>query len=169
MKHLIPCPECNRHVRVSELECPFCALPLDLANTPPPQLPRSRLSRAATLAFGATLVSAAAISACSEGTAVVPPYGAAPGEGAGAGAGPANGGSGGSAQPSAGQSGVAGSLNLGSGGGTVYGGPPSEGGMGGTIDLPGAAGASGEAGAGAVQDGGGGNGGGPFAVYGGPP
>src|SRR5450432_3685416 len=109
MKHLVPCPECNRHVRVSELECPFCASPLDLANTPPPQLPRSRLSRAATLAFGATLVSATAISACSAGTAVAPPYGSAPGEGAGAG--PANGGSGGAAQPSAGQSGVAGSPN----------------------------------------------------------
>src|SRR5882724_11130153 len=64
MNHLVPCPECSRHVRVSETECPFCALPLDLASTPPPQLPRGRLSRAATLAFGATLVSATAISAC---------------------------------------------------------------------------------------------------------
>jgi hypothetical protein len=105
MKHLVPCPECNRHVRVSELECPFCALPLDLANTPPPQLPRGRLSRAATLAFGATLVSATAIAACSDG-APVPLYGAPSGEGAGA-PGSASGGSGG-AQPSGGQSGVAG-------------------------------------------------------------
>lgn len=65
MKHLVPCPECNRHVRVSETECPFCALPLDLAATPEPQLPRSRLGRAATFAFGATLVSASALAACS--------------------------------------------------------------------------------------------------------
>ncbi|HTA89788.1 MAG TPA: hypothetical protein VK745_09445 [Polyangiaceae bacterium] len=65
MKHLVPCPECSRHVRVSETQCPFCALPLDLAGTPEPQLPRSRLGRAATFAFGATLVSATALAACS--------------------------------------------------------------------------------------------------------
>jgi hypothetical protein len=65
MNHLVPCPECSRHVRVSEKECPFCGLPLDLAGTPEPQLPRGRLSRAATLAFGATLVSASALASCS--------------------------------------------------------------------------------------------------------
>jgi hypothetical protein len=65
MSHLVPCPECNRHIRVTEAACPFCALPLDLAATPEPQLPRARLSRAATLAFGATLVSATALAACS--------------------------------------------------------------------------------------------------------
>jgi hypothetical protein len=65
MNHLVPCPECSRHVRVSETQCPFCALPLDLAGTPEPLLPRSRLGRAATFAFGATLVSATALAACS--------------------------------------------------------------------------------------------------------
>ena len=65
MNHLVPCPECGRHVRVSESECPFCALPLDLAGTQEPRLPATRLSRAATLAFGATLVSASALAACS--------------------------------------------------------------------------------------------------------
>jgi len=155
MKHLIPCPECNRHVRVSELECPFCALPLDLANTPPPQLPRSRLSRAATLAFGATLVSATAISACGDSTA-------------------ANVGGGGLVYgaPPGGEFGVAGFQNTGGDGGIVplYGAPDA--GMGGTIDLPGAAGAagaSGEAGAGGAPDPSGGKGGAPVAVYGGPP
>jgi hypothetical protein len=64
MKQLVPCPQCSRHVRVSETECPFCALPLDLAGTPEPQLPRTRLGRAATFAFGATLVSATALAAC---------------------------------------------------------------------------------------------------------
>ena len=64
MSHLVPCPECSRHVRVSETACPFCALPLDLAGTPEPQLPRTRLGRAATFAFGATLVSATALVAC---------------------------------------------------------------------------------------------------------
>jgi hypothetical protein len=64
MKQLVPCPQCSRHVRVSETACPFCALPLDLAGTPEPQLPRTRLGRAATFAFGATLVSASALAAC---------------------------------------------------------------------------------------------------------
>ena len=39
MSHLVPCPECNRHVRVTETACPFCALPLDLSASPEPQLP----------------------------------------------------------------------------------------------------------------------------------
>ncbi|HEY0469188.1 MAG TPA: hypothetical protein VGC79_33580, partial [Polyangiaceae bacterium] len=76
MNHLVPCPECSRHVRVSETECPFCALPLDLSGTPEPRLPGVRLSRAATLAFGATLASATAIAACSGTDAPVPVYGA---------------------------------------------------------------------------------------------
>jgi len=76
MNQLVPCPECNRHVRVSEVECPFCALPLDLSATPAPRLPSERLSRAATLAFGATLASAAALAACSGTDAPVPVYGA---------------------------------------------------------------------------------------------
>jgi hypothetical protein len=175
MKHLVPCPECSRHVRISELQCPFCALPLDLANTPPPQLPRGRLSRAATFAFGATFVSATAISACggdaeesglpnagaaglaSAGASfggTVPPYGSPP-------------------EPMGGQFGVAGSQSSGGDGGLVpvygaagaplYGGPPGDdAGMGGTMNPPGAAGASGEAGAA-------GNTGGSAPVYGGPP
>ena len=72
MNHLVPCPECGRHVRVTETACPFCALALDLADTPAPILPGQRLSRAATLAFGATLASATALAACSS----VPVYGA---------------------------------------------------------------------------------------------
>src|SRR3954469_15392127 len=70
MNQLVPCPECSRHVRVSEPECPFCAQPLE------PRLPGVRLSRAATLAFGATLASAAALAACSGTDAPVPVYGA---------------------------------------------------------------------------------------------
>src|SRR4051812_18987192 len=76
MNQLVPCPECSRHVRVSEPECPFCAQPLDLSGTPEPRLPGVRLSRAATLAFGATLASAAALAACSGTDAPVPVYGA---------------------------------------------------------------------------------------------
>ena len=76
MNHLVPCPECSRHVRVSEAQCPFCAQPLDLSGTPAPRLPGVRLSRAATLAFGATLASATALAACSGTDASVPIYGA---------------------------------------------------------------------------------------------
>jgi hypothetical protein len=84
MNHLVPCPECSRHVRVSATECPFCALPLDLAATPEPRLPNVRLSRAATLAFGATLASATALAACGGATdAPVPVYGAPAGGAAG--------------------------------------------------------------------------------------
>jgi hypothetical protein len=119
MNHLVPCPECSRHVRVSEKECPFCALPLDLAGTPEPQLPRSRLSRAATLAFGATLVSASALAACSSDSDT--------GTGSGAGA-----------TSTAGNAGAAGSASAGAsvGGGTVgpvYGAP-----AGGEIGVAGA-------------------------------
>jgi hypothetical protein len=93
------------------------------------------LSRAATLAFSATFVSATAISAC-----------------------------GGDAE----ESGTG--NNAGAAGLPLYGGPSGEdAGMGGTINVPGAAGASGEAGAGAAPDDTGGKGGGPVAVYGGPP
>lgn len=55
--HLTPCPSCQRHVRVSEEACPFCAtsLPASVKARPAPQLPTQRLGRAALLAFGATL------------------------------------------------------------------------------------------------------------------
>jgi hypothetical protein len=180
MKHLVPCPECSRHVRVSELQCPFCALPLDLANTPAPQLPRGRLSRAATFAFGATLVSATAISACG-GDAEE--SGSSNAGAAGFNIGGAVASYGGPPMPVGGQFGVSGAQGFGAEGGIaplygaagaapvpLYGGPPGEdAGMGGTLNLPGAAGASGDAGAGAAPDDTGGKGGGPVAVYGGPP
>jgi len=81
MNHLVPCPECHRHVRVSETECPFCGRSLDLAGSPEPVLPRERLSRAATFAFSATLASATALAACSGTDAPVPVYGGPPAEG----------------------------------------------------------------------------------------
>ena len=144
MNHLVPCPECGRHVRVSESECPFCALPLDLASTPEPRLPSTRLSRAATLAFGATLASATALAACSgessPAPAPVPVYGApsfsgAPGTSGGApGSTAGETGAGGSpvaiyGAPAGGEVGVAGTNTgaAGKGGGgavPVYGAPP---------------------------------------------
>lgn len=61
MNDLVPCPACSRHVRKNETACPFCATELSLAHLPPPALPRSRLGRAATFAFGATLAGAALV------------------------------------------------------------------------------------------------------------
>jgi hypothetical protein len=59
MNDLVPCPSCRRHVRKHEPACPFCATELSLAQLPSPVLPRSRLGRAATFTFGATLAGAA--------------------------------------------------------------------------------------------------------------
>lgn len=58
MSELAPCPECQRHVRKDETCCPFCGQALSLSQLPARVLPRSRLGRAATFAFGATLASA---------------------------------------------------------------------------------------------------------------
>jgi hypothetical protein len=62
MNHLIACSNCARHVRASEPSCPFCGAARDPAASQVPVLPRGRLSRAATLAFGA-LVGASALTA----------------------------------------------------------------------------------------------------------
>jgi hypothetical protein len=52
--HLVACPSCSRHVRVSESACPFCGggLPASLRDAPAPRAPRTRLTRAALFAFG---------------------------------------------------------------------------------------------------------------------
>lgn len=64
MNHLVPCPNCDRHVRQSETACPFCSTELSLQHLSPPVLPRGRLGRAATFAFGASLVGATSLVAC---------------------------------------------------------------------------------------------------------
>ena len=71
---LRPCPACERHVRYSESECPFCGV--ELAPATPPRLPDvSRLSRSARVALGAALCATA--SACGGGQPEpVPVYGA---------------------------------------------------------------------------------------------
>jgi hypothetical protein len=99
MNQLVPCPECSRHVRISETQCPFCAQPLDLASVPEPRLPQGRLSRAATFAFGATLASATALAACGGSAEESSTNGAgAGGAPSGAGGTRTDGGNGGSAQ-----------------------------------------------------------------------
>ena len=64
MSHLAPCPACNRHVAVGETACPFCAatLPAAFRAQQRPAPLRGRLSRAALMAAGATLMGAAACS-----------------------------------------------------------------------------------------------------------
>lgn len=64
MNQLVPCPSCARHVRQSESACPFCSVALALEHLPAPVLPRGRLGRAATFAFGASLVGATSLVAC---------------------------------------------------------------------------------------------------------
>ena len=66
-KPLVPCPDCRRHVRTHERDCPFCGagLPTDLDKRALPPA-RQRLSRAAAFVFSATIVSAVAgAAACS--------------------------------------------------------------------------------------------------------
>ena len=64
MSHLVPCPGCNRHVRNSEASCPFCDRELDLARSPAPAVPTTRIGRAALFTFSATLAGATALAAC---------------------------------------------------------------------------------------------------------
>src|SRR5690242_13884330 len=117
MNHLTPCPSCNRHVRTSESACPFCSAALSLADVPAPVLPRARLGRAATFAFGATLIGAASLVGCG-------PDNGEGEEGGGGNAGASSGGSSSAGQPSAGSAGAG--TTAGNGGGTVgpvYGAP----------------------------------------------
>ena len=60
MSHLAPCPACHRHVEVVETTCPFCAAALaeSFRGQPRPVAPPRRLSRAAMMAAGATLLGA---------------------------------------------------------------------------------------------------------------
>jgi hypothetical protein len=121
MSHLVPCPACSRHVRVTEPTCPFCGDGLALAGTPAPELPKTRLGRAAAFAFGATLVGVTTVVACggddtsTGGTGGGTTTGAA-GQSTGA-SGSAAGAGGGSAGASGGES--AGSAGSGGNGGKV--------------------------------------------------
>lgn len=116
MNHLVPCPDCRRHVRVSESACPFCSASLDLAATPEPLLPTRRLGRARLFAFGATLAASITGIACGGQSESDKGAGGA-GGGATGGSGGSTGGSGGS-----GGSGNTGGSNTGGDAGTGFGG-----------------------------------------------
>jgi hypothetical protein len=80
-RHLVGCPWCVRHVRVTEQKCPFCqaTLPASLRESAPPRGPAVRLSRAALLALGALGTGTlAAAPGCDSGMSISPPYGLAP-------------------------------------------------------------------------------------------
>src|SRR5215216_3281906 len=85
MSQLTPCPECQRHVRKTEARCPFCEAALSLSHLPAPVLPRRRMSRAATFAFGASVVGATTIVGCTleDPGGNVAVYGAPPAGGTG--------------------------------------------------------------------------------------
>jgi len=63
---LIPCQSCARHVRATESACPFCAAVLPVsARAVQRAVPKARLGRAATFAFGAAALAVSA-AACGD-------------------------------------------------------------------------------------------------------
>lgn len=169
MSHLVPCPNCARHVRQNEEACPFCSTALSLSELPPPVLPRVRLGRAATFAFGASLVGATSLVACG-GDSENGKEGGSSGAG-GSSAGSTSGGTSSSGSNAGGTSpggtGSGGTNSAGMGGNIAqpYGVPPT-GGFGGTFAPayglpPGGMNGGGDSNAG--------SGGGPVPPYGAPP
>lgn len=70
---LAPCPSCSRHVKTSETACPFCQASLPAGAVVALPAPPARMSRAAAIAFTASL----ALAGCEGGTASVGDGGAA--------------------------------------------------------------------------------------------
>jgi len=71
MSRLVICSGCDRHVRDTESRCPFCDAVVVAQVAEPPPVPH-RLGRAARMAFGAVVASAAvatsvSVSACGSG------------------------------------------------------------------------------------------------------
>ena len=62
MNDLIPCPDCERHIRRREASCPFCGATVAhlLESAPVRQLPTSRLGRLALYTFAAASIGATA-------------------------------------------------------------------------------------------------------------
>jgi hypothetical protein len=79
--HLVACPSCARHVRVSEPACPFCkgTLSKALRETPERQGPAMRLSRGALYSFGVGALAVATACSSSSPVQVAILYGAPPG------------------------------------------------------------------------------------------
>jgi hypothetical protein len=79
MTTLLPCPGCQRHVRVAEQTCPFCSIALEASTPAPERIPDARLGRSAFFPLKSTslrvagIVAAASAVTCS--TTVTPAYG----------------------------------------------------------------------------------------------
>jgi hypothetical protein len=116
----------------TEASCPFCSRALDLADRAAPEIPRTRLGRAATFAFGATIVGATAIVACS-GETEDPLPGPGTGGAAGAGGATTTGGASTGGSSSTGGSANSGGASTGGSGGMV----PDDGGIQPLYGLPG--------------------------------
>ena len=143
---LHPCPQCRRHIRHTETQCPFCGASVEGAFNVSPRLPRpsARLSRSALAAMGAALASAP-LAACGDEddmSSTVPIYGIAiagmspvgvdtPVYGTAPPVNTATGGTGGASGGTGGESATAGNANAGAGG---------SGGAPGMVDVAGAGG-----------------------------
>jgi len=69
---LEPCPSCDRHVRIDETVCPFCAASIEtaMAAASPRALPDRRLGRAALVSFGLSVAAVggvASLESCDNG------------------------------------------------------------------------------------------------------
>jgi hypothetical protein len=77
MARLICCEGCSRHVRASELICPFCQRPQARALASPAANVPAGLSRARRMALVAALAGQA-LASCARDVMALPPYGAPP-------------------------------------------------------------------------------------------
>jgi hypothetical protein len=157
MAHFVPCSSCERHIRASEAECPFCGASLDFAPLPA-RAPRPNIRRAALIALGTAL--AGAPLGCGDTDE----------DGGSGGAADASAGSGGAAGAS-GSGGASGSTGAGGSSGAAGSGGSSGAGASGGSSGAGASGGSSGAGAGGVAGNAGSSAGaaGIAPPYGGPP
>lgn len=94
MAPLVVCPSCNRHLRRSEITCPFCDADVGdaMANAAPRPIPVERLGRTAIFAFAAANLGVAACGGVVETPAPVPVDGSVNTGGAAGAGGAGNGG-----------------------------------------------------------------------------
>lgn len=118
--HLVPCPACQRHVRLGSPSCPFCSANTAELDDATPEVGSARLSSLAVMTFRATALGVA-LAACGGETGPKPPPAA----------------TGGSSAHGGSDSGVSGSGGVdGSGGSTIsVGGTTDAGGFGGSIPI----------------------------------
>ncbi len=135
MDELIPCSECNRHGRVAEGACPFCGAALSNDGQVP--MPGRRMSRAAIVAFGASVAAGFGATGCGSDDDSTGSGGSGATSGSGGSGGSATGGQGGTAS-----GGAAGTAGTGGAVGPLYGTPPPDGGAGQTGTGGGAGSAS---------------------------